>query len=185
MSYWTWVSTNNSTNTYANIYTTTTGGSGTYTSIGGGGGGGGSGVAYFNSIINRIPKTGSGEVELPDGAKLIYEDGNYRIEDKDAKITYRASRNRAFNRYVNASDLLEEFLTFLGALGVKQQDVLEIPIDVFINFIIMRAAQQDGEPVPEEVKVEDHPKLLMWRWTDRCAGCGRFIAKDGVCNNHA
>lgn len=75
-----------------------------------------------------------------------------------------------FNRFVNASDLLEEFIRYVGALGVKQGDVLQLPIDLFIKWLIIEAAKKDGDAPPEGVVVQ-LPNI-------RCLKCGRFIRKD-------
>lgn len=108
----------------------------------------------------RLPKTWDGEIHLPDGAILHCQNGNYKIEDKDARITYQANGNRAFNPYVNASDMLEEFIRFLSTLQITQSQFMDIPIEVFINWLIMKAAQKDGDSIPEDIAVEEHPKLL-------------------------
>lgn len=97
---------------------------------------------------------------------------------------------RVLNRYLNASDLLEEFIRDLKPLGVKQDEVLNVPIELFINWLVIRSAEEDG--------IEDHdaPALpdLIER-NDRCKSCGRYVTNsirksqnlfcNGVClDNH-
>ena len=63
-------------------------------------------------------------IKLPDGSHLILDDlGNYRVEDKDAKVQYRANRMRDFSPHLNASDLLAQFVRYVGSLGVRQAEV--------------------------------------------------------------
>lgn len=113
-------------------------------------------------------------VELPDGSRLeIDGSGNYRILDDDAQVTYKANWNREFNRFINASDLLEDFIRDLGVAGIRQGEVLGVPIEVFINWLIHRAAEADGDPVPVGVpRLEDRSQSYKH---PRCRRCGRFI----------
>lgn len=114
-------------------------------------------------------------VKLPDGTVIEVDDnGNFVINDKDAKVTYKANRNREFNRFINASDLLEAFICDLGDAGVRQGDVLSIPVEVFINWLIYKSAEQDGDEIPDDLpRLEDLRKKKP-----RCLCCGRFIKKD-------
>jgi len=88
---------------------------------------------------------------------------------------------RVFNRYLNASDLLEEFIRDLGKLDVKQGEVLQIPIELFINWLICKAAEEDGHAPPEDIKaLPDLATLQPQRIKQeqpRCLCCGRFIAR--------
>ena len=119
------------------------------------------------------------KVTLPDGSKLeIDYQGNFKILDDDAKITYLGNRIREFNKFINASDLLEQFIKDLGSAGIRQGEVLAVPIEAFINWIVHMAAEQDGDPVPDEV-----PKFPLEDWGKRhprCKGCGRFIPANKV-----
>lgn len=121
-------------------------------------------------------------MELPDGSTLhIDAAGNYRIEDEDALVTYAANRQREFNRYVNASDLLEEFIEFVhGVGGIDKQAFLRLPIELFIRWLVIRAAEADGEAPP----VEEHAALIRQlalpapptRRLHHCRACGRFVS---------
>ena len=75
---------------------------------------------------------------------------------------------REFNRYINASDLLEEFIRFLGEHKVRQGEVLKLPIDLFVKWLILRACEQDGEE--PNVTLQLPPP----RQQARCLGCGRW-----------
>ena len=85
---------------------------------------------------------------------------------------------RILSKYLNASDILEEFIQDLGReLGVKQSEVLAIPIELFINWLIIKAAEEDGKA--EEYK--DIPKIptsLSTYRRDRCRCCGRFVTNE-------
>lgn len=113
---------------------------------------------------------------LPDGSMLNIDDaGNYQIEDKDAKVTYKANRVREFSPHLNASDMLAQFVKYVGSLGVKQSEVLGLPLELFINWLIIEAAERDQDPVPGDVvPVQQHPALKAVR-KPTCRACGKFI----------
>lgn len=79
---------------------------------------------------------------------------------------------RILNKYLNAADLLEDFIKDLAPLGVKQGEVLEIPIELFINWLVVRAAEEDGHDAPDDI-----PALPSAKPSARCKCCGRFIPK--------
>lgn len=113
-------------------------------------------------------------ITLPDGGVLQVErDGSYKINDRNSRVIYRASRVRDFNPFLNASDKLEDFIKFCGEAGVKQDEVLGIPIKHFIAWLIVESAKADKEPEP------DIPLLPDLRNENRphCNSCGRFISK--------
>jgi hypothetical protein len=140
---------------------------------------------YHNTYVRPSEQRGlmnyakdfSGVVELPDGAKLIFENGNYRIQDKDAKITYKANRNREFNKFLNASDLLEQFIDYLGSLKLTMNEVLQVPIETFIMWLIISAAEADKEDKPEQelLLLEHKVDELKTIRKPRCKCCGQFI----------
>ena len=86
--------------------------------------------------------------KLPDGSNLVVDfNGNYEIVDYKAKVTYKSNNIREFNKFVNSSDVLEAFIRDAGKAGVKQKEVFNLPIELFINWLIVRAAEKDGEAV--------------------------------------
>lgn len=106
---------------------------------------------------------------LPDKSELQIDDaGNWKVV-KDGGIQYRASNVRNFNKFLNASDLLEAFIQDCGALGVRQGEFLKIPIEAFINWLIFKAAEADGEPSPVPMLPAAKPVI------DRCLYCKRFL----------
>lgn len=105
-------------------------------------------------------------VKMPDGSTIeVDNQGNYKILDEDAQVTYKGNRLREFNKYINASDLLEDFIKDLGVAGIKQGEVLGVPIEFFINWLIHKAAEQDGDPVPEELSYLP-PQLELFAMAD-------------------
>lgn len=138
---------------------------------------------FKRELISFVARLGQNiKIELPDGSIFcLANDGVHQICDKDAKVTYRGNRVREFNRFINASDLIEEFIAFLGEKGARQGDVLGVPIEVLINWLILRAAEKDGLPAPDGLRVEDHPRLLRGPpRKPRCLTCGRFVRKRHV-----
>lgn len=115
-------------------------------------------------------------IELPDGTKInVDKDGNFSVDDKDSKVVYKANRLREFNKYMNASDLIEEFIKDVGKLGVTQGQLLKIPINALFVWLVAKAAEADGEEPPADI-----PKLAMLpevrdNIAPKCKCCGRFL----------
>ena len=84
-------------------------------------------------------------------------------------IQGRSNPPRDFNRYLNASDMLEEFIRFCGRLGVSQAEMMSLPVELFANFLVTEAAKEDGEDPPEEAEVR-RPQY-------RCLSCGQYIPR--------
>lgn len=113
-------------------------------------------------------------IHFPDGTIIeVRPNGSFEIHDKDAKVVYRANRSRDFNPFLNASDKLEDFIAFCGTAGVRQDDMLSIPIKHFIAWLVIEAARADGEPEPEAPLLlpDLRPQSLP-----RCLSCGRFMS---------
>lgn len=124
------------------------------------------------------------ELNLPDGGKFTLEkDGSYKLEDDAARVTYAAARHREFNRYLNASDLIEEFIGEIGGLGIKKGEILKVPMSAFIAFLVVKAAEADGEEPPAvEIDMIESARdsvLLLPApiKKPKCCCCGRFIAR--------
>jgi len=148
-------------------------------------------ISYYNDpslpVIVELNDGKEHQLKFPDGTIIYVEpNGNYRVCDKDAKIIYKGNNIREFNPFVNASDLLESFIKDMGKLGAKQGNALNIPINLFIHWLIFKAAEKDND-LP---KLFD-PKLYMMngmkkflplpdvkrKWNVRCGWCGKFIKK--------
>ncbi len=136
----------------------------------------------------RVEAGHPARIELPDGAIIdVKADGSYEIVDKDAKVTYKANRVREFNRYVNASDLLEEFIDFVdGVGGIDKERFLALPIETFIRWLVLRAAQADGETLVEEQTAIEQSVLALPAPSPKikrnCKCCGRFVTRQRADN---
>src|SRR3990167_3647894 len=125
----------------------------------------------------KIP-AGKRTIELPDGAKLIIDDlGNYQIDGKDAKVQYRANRMRDWSPHLNASDMLADFVKYVGGLGVKQTEAPGLPLELFVNWLIIEASERDHDAVPDDVVPVGEHKRLKEMLRPRCLVCQRFIPR--------
>lgn len=133
--------------------------------------------AIVEVIPRRLP-AGKRTIEMPDGAKLEIDDaGNYRIEDANAKVTYQSNRIRDFSPHLNASDMVAKFIEYVARLGVRRDEMLKLPLHLFINWLIIEAAERDSDPIPDDViRIEQHPQLKAII-APKCLGCGRFIKR--------
>lgn len=84
----------------------------------------------------------------------------------------RRAPPREFNEFINASDKLEEFIRWLGTEGVKQSEVMAIPLELFVKWLIIRACEKDGE--------EPGVTLQLPARTARCLGCQKFMRRAPV-----
>lgn len=121
------------------------------------------------------------EISLPDGSRLLLDKhGNFVIRDEDAQVTYQANRNRAFNPFVNAGDRIADFIEYVGTIpGVRREDVSQLPLQLFVNWLIIEAAERDGDPVPDDVEEPKETRLLKGTVKPQCElpTCRRFIQK--------
>jgi len=116
--------------------------------------------------------------KLPDGGKLIIDlDGNYRVDDSDAKVVYQANRIRDFSPYLNASDMLAKFVEYVGTLGVRRDDVLHLPIRLFVSWLVIEAAERDGDELPEDITPVPEDRALVEVVKPRCLYCGRYVRR--------
>jgi len=81
---------------------------------------------------------------------------------------------REFNKYLNSSDLLEEFIKWLGTQGVKQREVMTIPLEIYIKWLVIRTCEEDNEPPTIEM-----PALSIYKQR-RCLGCGQFMIESPI-----
>ena len=84
-------------------------------------------------------------------------------------VIVRQPTPRAFNRYINGSDLLQEFIHFLGSHQVRKAEALKIPLELVIQWLIIEAAKADDEEPP--VKLRLPAKKL------RCLSCSRVLKR--------
>lgn len=173
----TWLTNATTTTGTGSVYTAVTSTVGT-TSVTQGGGGLGSMRApdpVFDDGGGRykLHKGFAYVLELPDGAYLeIGADGSYLFKEDDAKVRYKAAP-RDFNPFLNASDKIEDFIKFCGQHGVRKDEMLQLPLKLFIAWLVIEAAKADQEPEPNIPLLPD----LRKRTEARCAQCGRFMKR--------
>lgn len=85
--------------------------------------------------------------------------------------------NRDFNPYLNASDLLAKFVEEVGQIGVARDDVINLPVQLFIAWLVIKSAERDGDPLPEGVIPVERDPALLEITNPKCVNCGRFIPK--------
>lgn len=115
---------------------------------------------------------------LPNGAVLHVDESKIRVDDRKAKVLYRAAYERPFNPYINASDMLTEFVRYVGGLGVRRHEVLRLPVGLFVNWLVVEAAEKDQERPPSELKPlpEQIASVRTALRPNRCV-CGKFVRR--------
>lgn len=109
-------------------------------------------------------------INFPDGTSIYFKaDGSFVIDDANSKVTYKANNIRNFNPFINASDKLEDFIRYCGDVGVRQGDMLGIPIKHFVQWLVIEAARADGESTSEVLALSSYSQ-------PRCRTCRRFIS---------
>lgn len=84
-----------------------------------------------------------------------------------------------FNPFINASDRLEEFIAFAGENKVRRGEVLKLPVELFLKWLIIQACEADDE----------EPNVTLDMATarpaqPRCLGCQRFMTRNVVVPLH-
>jgi hypothetical protein len=129
---------------------------------------------HFNKIA--IPNTGC-RLILPNDVqvKIDGQTGGITIDDADRKVFYEAAP-RGFNKYLNASDTLEDFIRYLGRMDVRQRHVMAMPLGLYINWLIIEAAEKDGDTA-DDLKPKLTEGVASLKAQPRCLFCKRFIAQ--------
>lgn len=83
-------------------------------------------------------------------------------------------RHHPPNRFLEASDRLEEFLRSMSAEGVGRAELLELPIELFISWLIVEAATAEGSEIPDNV-LSPRQRLAFLPRRDLCRGCNGKI----------
>lgn len=105
-------------------------------------------------------------LELPDGTIIDVEDRhNYTIHDANTQISREHCTIRAFNRFINASEMLEGFIKDMAPVGIRQDQILKVPVEAFINWLIFKAAESDGDVLPAS------------HYNHRCIYCKQFLLR--------
>lgn len=118
------------------------------------------------------------QFHLSDGSILSFDKtGNYTIDDSNAKVVYKSNTIREFSPYLNASDMLARFVEYLQTLNLKKQEVLELPIRLFIAWLVIEAAKKDNDTIPKDIVPVERDKLISVIIKPRCSFCGRFVKR--------
>jgi len=105
-------------------------------------------------------------LELPDGTIIDVKDRhNYTIHDANTQISREHCTIRAFNRFINASEMLEGFIKDMAPIGIRQDQILKVPVEAFINWLIFKAAESDGDVLPSS------------HYNHRCIYCKQFLLR--------
>lgn len=117
--------------------------------------------------------SGNYRIDLLDGTSLFVENnGSFRIEDAMTKVRYKAAPERDFNPFINASDKLEGFIDYCATHGVTKEEMAEIPVKLFINWLIIEAAKADREATP------DLPLLPAPKEKQECVICSLPVLEE-------
>lgn len=138
--------------------------------------------SYMLQSDELTPDGAVRKIMLQDGT-IIHIDGkgNYRIEDKDATVIYKANRMREFNPFVNAGDLLSDFIDYVRKTipGVRRADIPDLPLQLFVHWLILEAATRDGDDAPKDIVPVPESRLLKGIVKPQCVlpSCRRYIKR--------
>lgn len=133
-----------------------------------------SGTAQYINFFTTTDSTGADSTNV---WTIDYTTTDFKIDMSNIKKPFYVTSPpipqarpdpRILNKYLNASDLLEEFILEMKPLGIRQNEVLSVPIELFINWLIIRSAEEDGLDAPALPCLPDKRR-------DRCWDCGKFI----------
>jgi hypothetical protein len=69
------------------------------------------------------------------------------------------------------------FVDYVRTLRVRQDEVLGLPLELFINWLVVEAAERDQDPVPDGVvRVPEH-RAVRDLVRPKCLSCGRYIPR--------
>jgi hypothetical protein len=141
------------------------------------------GFLELDRSMDNLTQYAELKINVTKDCYIQVNDSGYKIFGDDGKVKYKGCESREFNEFINATDLMEEFIRFLGKYNVRQDEVLQIPVELFINWLVIKACEKDREEPPEGVlRIEQHPKLLTYKKNvyGRCKFCGKFISRKKV-----
>jgi hypothetical protein len=129
----------------------------------------------FQSFGKIAVPAGGTTLILPNEVKVkVDANGTTTIDTSDQKVIYDFAP-RGFNRFLNASDVLEDFIRYLATQDVRQRHVMKLPLGLFIHWLIIAAAEADGDPA-EDLKPNLHTGVAKVKAQPRCKFCQRFLA---------
>ena len=146
---------------------------------------GGSKTLYESLAFNHFKEihipAGSGSnttFVLPDGTEIKYHyDDRIEIDDSKGKRLYQSAPTRGFNKYLNASDLLEDFVRYCASERLSRKDFAELPLSLFIYWLIAKAAEADGDSTDDIVPLLETSVKQQRYQPHRCQCCGKSLSK--------
>lgn len=115
---------------------------------------------------------------LPNGVQIkLHLDDSIEIDESNGTQLYKSSPTRNFNKYLNASDLLEDFVQYCAEEKMSRKDFSEIPISLFIYWLIVKAAEADGDDTSDVLPLLTTTVNNTKNHRHRCRCCGKFLSK--------
>jgi hypothetical protein len=72
--------------------------------------------------------------------------------------------------------MLEEFIKFISGIGkINKQEFFNLPVELFIQWLVIRAAEQDGEDADYTPVIKALPNPNRHKHSIRCKCCGKFM----------
>lgn len=142
-------------------------------------GDGGINIDKFILDLSSMP-AGPCELLLHDGSKLeVAHDGSYKWISSNPFASdsflkrLRKTPPLEFNQFVNASDVLENFIQFCENESINLNDFKKLPIELYIIWLVQEAEKAD------DINSDDGSlkKLTKQIKNPKCVNCGKFIEK--------
>lgn len=115
---------------------------------------------------------------LPNGVKInLFPDDRIEIDESDGKQIYKSAPIREFNKFLNVSDVLEDFIGYCADQRISQKDFSELPINLFIYWLIVKAAEADGDDPGDATPMLTHAVRNKKLHKHKCKCCGKFLSK--------
>ena len=136
------------------------------------------GFGQFNEIPLQAGLNSKTTFTLPNGVKIkLFPDDHIEIDESDGRQLYKTVPTREFNKYLNGSDLLEEFIAYCAKQNLTQKEFSELPISLFIYWLIVEAAHVDGDSTEDTLPLLTSAVRERKMHTHRCKCCGKFLSK--------
>jgi len=134
-----------------------------------------SGSTSNNVMCLSSSSTGTSSITWTNNPTTIYNTPNQTniVVNGSPSSDGVVAAPREFNRYVNASDMVEDFIEWLGIQRVRQGEVMKLPLELFVKWLIVRACEADDEEPPIEAEVKLSSRVITGR--KRCHVCQQFM----------
>jgi hypothetical protein len=113
---------------------------------------------------------------LPNGVTIkLFPDDHVEIDESNGRQMYKSEPLRGFNKYLNASDLLEQFIAYCGTQNISRDEFKDLPVSLFIFWLIVQAAEADGDPTDDTLPLLTAGVQAAQPKIPRCKCCGQFL----------